>query len=447
MKKIFNKKLINYIPFLVLFVIMFLLHFNTRIFNDDLFFGSILNENNLFSWLGTRWNTWTSRLILETLEVIFDTININFWRICNSFMFVLLAYSISRIFSKGDLNSNKKICTLILIYPFLNLYSAGWVSTTIVYLWTGALGLFSLIPLKNEFDEIKTSKIQYILSFLALMVAINQEQMCCLILGFSLVSFFMMKKENKKTKYSIFLMISSIISLIIIMLCPGNSLRSVEEVTKWYPAYSNFNILDKIYLGLVPTVAAIIKNKILIIILCISLSYGFYKNKANNFLKTFSLIITGLVLLLTVFKNNILSSFEYIDLFINILNMEDIPNFALSSYNLYLILPLIFSIFLIISLTILIFNYFKDEKRNLIYPIIFLGGFASKFMMGLSPTIFASGDRTTFYFYIVIIILIYLILNKIKNKKDEVNYVYVVIIIIAILNVINIINNMIFIGI
>ena len=448
--KIDKKNIYNILIFLGLFITILILHINTRVFNDDIdVFGTVLSSGeNIFSWLGYRWNTWTSRLVLEFLEVIFDSININFWRIVDSSIYVLLAFSISKIFNKdNDIKMNAIICLSVLLVPFTILYSAGWVSTTIVYLWTFTFGLFSFIPIANTINNKKTSLIYYILSFISLLVALNQEQVCCLVLGFSIISLIILKKDNKKITYPVVVILMSLISLGIIAFCPGNALRNATEMAKYYPEYASFGLKEKLYLAIIPTVNSILINKYLIVLLLISLTIMSYKNGHNKLIKASSLITTVVIAMLTLFKSFTISLFEYIDLFLSIFSRTEALSVSFRPSNLYLFLPICFSILLILMITYLVFCLFKNKKNYLLYPLIFLAGLASRFIMGFSPTVFASNERTSFYMFIIIIIMNVLVIRETKYKKNDINYSFIVMIILAIFNFLNFVNNLFFIGI
>ena len=118
LKKIKESRAYVFIPFIIYFILILLLHINTRQFNDDLMFGTV---EHVFKWLGGRWNTWSSRIVLEFLEVTFDSLNINYWRIADSLMFTIIAFSIAKLFTNFDFKSNSFTCLTLLLFPFYNL--------------------------------------------------------------------------------------------------------------------------------------------------------------------------------------------------------------------------------------------------------------------------------------------------------------------------------------
>lgn len=104
----------------------------------------------------------------------------------------------------------------------------------------------------------------YIVSFLALLYATNQEQSGALIFGFN-VLYLLYSLINKRpvNKFNLLAIVVSAISLIIIFTCPGNAIRFAHEVSYWYPQFANFTIIQKSYLGLVTTFGNLIQQKII----------------------------------------------------------------------------------------------------------------------------------------------------------------------------------------
>ena len=85
-------------PFLILIMIYTFLSFFMEKSGDDVWF-AIVNENkNLFTFITERYNTWSSRVVIETILVIFAKyLPVSVWKISNLGIFYLLVYSISKL--------------------------------------------------------------------------------------------------------------------------------------------------------------------------------------------------------------------------------------------------------------------------------------------------------------------------------------------------------------
>lgn len=77
-------------------------------------------------------------------------------------------------------------------------------------------------------------------------------------------------------------------------------------------------------------------------------------------------------------------------------------------------------VFIIIFILVFISIYYIESNWNLVF--YFLIGLASHAMMGFSPTIFKSGDRTAFILYMVMVYLLMLMMNQlIKFISQKIN--------------------------
>ena len=117
-----KEKIKKYLPFIIFFIIMLILHINTNRFRDDKdVFGIALKNKTMFEYLSMRWNIWTSRMFLEFFEVTMNYITICYWKVINSFLYTLIAYSASKLFTKQTLKENIIVCVSFLLFPFIML--------------------------------------------------------------------------------------------------------------------------------------------------------------------------------------------------------------------------------------------------------------------------------------------------------------------------------------
>lgn len=416
MKKLDNNKITIALIFIILVFAHCLFRINTA---DDIFFKNI-ELSNIFTWLGTRYNEWSSRLIIEFIMVILLHLPAIIWYILDSLMILLVAYSISYLFTKNTMRD--KILSLVLtcIYPFFEMGGAGWYATTINYLWPMACGLFSLTAIKNVLDGKKEKLWMYPLYSLALLVACNQEQMCALIFGFYLIFIIYMIKEKQNNKFLIFQFLLVVMSLIFILTCPGNNLRNIVETARWYPEFTSLTLVEKSILGILTTVAMNIMNlKIPFILLIILIPFLLRKNN-NVFIKINSFIPLIIVGILNIFSNIFQQFYSSITGIITGFRSFIIGASAINLHSMNTIVVLLIAIIMILSISLSLYFIMKekDEKLQYLLPIIFLAGLASRVIMGFSPTVFESGVRTfLFYDFSIIICILVLITRCFDNKK------------------------------
>ena len=151
---------------------------------DDAKFLSWLEGDTISNILVNRYNTWTSRVIIDFTVFSMLKISKYAWIITQAVMMALLGYSISKLFIKENKNKmNAMMVFMILAYPIDIMAEAGWAASTANYIWPLATALFALIPIKKVWNAEKFKWFQYILFMLAIIYACNQEQTCAIVLG------------------------------------------------------------------------------------------------------------------------------------------------------------------------------------------------------------------------------------------------------------------------
>ena len=419
-----KKYKLYFITFIVLVLIHLLIKTNT---NDDIWFKNIIsNINDLPNYLLSRYNGWTSRLIIESILIILLKLPKIIWCLLNSFMIVLLIYSMGKLFSK-----NKILFLLIGIYSFIDMSSAGWYATTLNYLWPLSLGLYSLIPIKNHLNNHKDK--YYILYILSLLYACNQEQMCLIIFIVYLVFniYFIYKKNINK--FLLFQLLLSIISLIFILTCPGNTLRNISETNTWYPAFESFNIISKSFLGIITTTYYLLnKVNFIVLLLFILIIISTFKNNKNIIYRIISLIPLLFYMIEIILKLKI--NLPIISNIFNCLNVYGIPHNEIE-FTLAHICSIILCLIYYFSILLSIIINFKNNDKYLLI-LIYLVGIISRLMMGLSATIYASGMRTFIFLDFSLLIISYYYINNLKLTKK---YNFLLISLLVLFNIFNVI--------
>lgn len=430
LKKIINNKKILYlIIFILIVLIHLLLKTNT---NDDIWFKNIINNiTDLPNYLISRYNGWTSRLIIESFIIILLKLPKIIWCLLNCLMIMLLVYDINILFSK---KSNKLlIFGLIFLYSYNDMSSAGWYATTLNYLWPLSLGLYSLIPIKNHLINKKDKWYKYILYTLSILYACNQEQMCLIMFIAYLVFNIYFIYKKKINKFIIFQLLISFISLIFILTCPGNNLRNIAETDTWYPAFESFNIVSKSFLGIVTTTYYLFfKSNFIIFLLSILIPISIFKKYNNKLYRVISLIPIIFYIIEIILKMNINIPIIY-NIF-NCINVYIIPHneieLTLANYCA-LILCLIYYLSILFS----IIKSFKNKEDKYLLIIIYIIGLITRFMMGFSSTIYASSMRTFIFLDFSLLIISYFFIQELNLNSRYQKILKYVLIIFDIVNI------------
>lgn len=422
MKNIINSEsekfghLKKYYPYIIFFALMLFLHLFANIYRDDTAYSLALTERSMMDFLIFRYNTWTSRILIDGVIAILTRQNIIIWAILNSLLYTVSSYYVIKLVNKRKIENIVILGLLLfLIYPFLDMSTAGWIATTVNYLWPFSLGVISFLPMINKSNNEETSKLGYLIAIIALIFATNHEQSCLLILGIhALYLFNSIINKQKISKFNLFALAISIFGLVFFLTCPGVPLRVAEAIPEWYPDFPKLGILQKIYLGTIPTISVLLENKVVILLFYGLLNICAILKTKNKYLKIFAGANIGLILCLTVLKELLFVILPGLEKPFLVFVMHSVPNMT----ERPVIVVIVISAYLILSSCYILYRIFD---RNLFPPILFLAGFMSRFMLGFSPTVFASSTRTALYFYMILIMLTLMIIKKLydENRIDE----------------------------
>ena len=409
----------------IIFVLQFILNiFITPNRYDDEFFIKRITEYSMGEFLDLRWNEWTSRMLIEFVLCSVLKISKYAWIIGQTVSMTILGYSILKIFVKDDANKKEMLglgLALILIYPLDRMSSAGWGATTVNYIWPFAGAMFSLLALKKIWYKEKIKWYMYPLYMVGLIFGCNQEQVCALMCLVH-VFFTILLIARDKLKVSKFWMLQNlivIVSLIIIVICPGNSVRKISEIGSAYPDFESLTIFDKLALGVTSTCSELIANAnpvfiiftfVMAVIVC-----NLYK---DNLIRAVSLIPIMSALAFGLFKDILTRVFPYFDMYRNIFT-QNRPMVTAANYTeLINFVPVIMSFVILGAIVLSLLLIFKKLKNSLA-TFIFIVGFGTRCAMAFSPTIFASTNRTFIFMEFAMLICTLLMMQDYMKKDDK----------------------------
>lgn len=408
--------------FVALFILeLFITFFITPNKYDDKTFLESVTGNSIISYVAPRYFNWTSRFLIEYVLCFVLKISKYLWILIEALMVTLAGYSISRIFIKENKTQNNvMLLFMILIYPLNAMNSAGWAATTVNYMWPLATCLFALIPIRKIWDDEKIKFWEFPLYTISLIFAGNQEQTCAILCGtYILFTILMIIKNKKIHPYMIIQTILIIASIIFILTCPGNYVRTEQETIEIFKDFDMLTFLDKFSLGLTSTMGFIIKKRNLVYTM-LSLLIAIYicSNYKEKVFKIVSVIPIMSICLLGITPYITNSMFPYFGSFRELITEERVMLTAANSNNFLNVVPLIFALtnFICIALSILLI--FKNLKNN-IAILVFLVGLASKIIIGFSPTVFSSVERSMIFFEFAMIIVSILIWQEFIKKTDK----------------------------
>lgn len=337
---------------------------NIKAHNLQTLHGILINNYHMFF-------NWTSRIIIDPIMYM-STNLIPYW------LFALLTGIITLPilwYLTADTKANNLKPMLLaffipFIFPLPELGTAGYIATSVTYLWPIGTLAMSLLLLKHYHNIIAN-----IIAFYLLLFSFNNEQVA--IAGFIIAGYYLIK--NHHLPLTVYLTL--IPNLLLHGFAPGNHHRAILEIKNWYSQFSDLNFFQKFDLGTVTTIQHyLFGHNLVIFIFAVALVFAYNKKHP----------LTSLLPVAMVIGVNILST------------VTSRPLYWCTTHNPYLnhmtIAHLLLGLIFIVTCLYLLNNH-RD------YQIILLAGLASRVAIGFSPTIYASSTRT---FVICDALLLYL---------------------------------------
>lgn len=374
-----------------------------------------------------RYNGWSSRLFTETITVILLSLDMMIWRVFCVANIMIIALTIRYLTGIGSsLWKNMFLCILMASFPFSYYMSTGWVTTTAQYLMSAALGLVALCPVRKLATGKKIVSREAVLYILFTAVACIHEQVCAIVLGVCLCScIYCIPSKKKLLKTQLCQIVVCILDMLYIFTCPGNAARMVSETATWLPEFAEWSLPKKILRALIH-----------------STDYFFYNDSGDGFCLMLVFLLTLLVLSLKAPKPRKaialagalwLYAVQGIIIF-----LETAKQIGLLQNNMLQrgehgenLLPggidiamAVSAVFLMVLLFLELYWLTGRSVSFLTAAMTLAAGFCSVAIVGLSPTIYASGNRLFYFLMYAVIILMCCVVNKLcpdrAGKREKI---------------------------
>ncbi len=391
-------------PFVLLAAGGLLLHvFLILNWGDDVFFRDSIQPENvtLLSFLIERYFRWSSRLIIEAVMVIVTHAPILWWFLDTAVM-VLAAHSLSRLLPGMDKKTNYLLVCLVFIYPFIDMRTAGWIATTMNYIWPLAFGLYAMLSIKKILNGELLKTREYVLNILCILYAANHEQMGTLLAGFFV--FFCIYQVVVQKKLHWFLVLQAVLSVasvVFILTAPGNVIRSVWTIENHFPGYVVLSLFDKIEMGFSSTLFGLVmKPDLSFLVFGLLLFLSAKATKQNSLF----LIIASVPFVFSLVFGLLGPVFGKLLPFVGSIRgaMTETGTNPTFSHPLSLV-PDLLLFGVCLSMVVSLYRMFVEKKDAWLVLLVLGAGFASRMIMAFTPAIWFSEDRTFIFLYVALI--------------------------------------------
>ena len=392
-----QKKGQRYLPFLLVGIVTVIWHLILKISagDDIVYFGTLLDGRSIWEILAHRYATWSSRMAIEF--VLIPLVQVPWlWKLLDIAVYTSIPVLFYLLLNDREENMTLKwqVCLFALLYPFSDMSSAGWIATTTNYLWPLWCVLYLLLLLKKKRDGKKLRFWEGLAGIAACIYGSSQEQVAVIeLVIFAMAWFYFLKrKQGKQPLLAVFCLID-IVTMISILRCPGNAIRSAQEVEGRMPQFAHFSIWEKIYMGAanVERIFLAQVNSIFLIVAIVFAALVYQKTK--NYRNT---LIASMPLLVLAGYSVIRTGHPWFEKIFVVPGQT--AGWDLSAAETWL--PMLFLLVTIAGILCALYFLFAEKMEVYGYLIVLLGvGFASGVVMGFSPTIYASSERPYLYFY------------------------------------------------
>lgn len=394
-------KPVHIVYFIAVLIIVSIMQIN---YGDDIVIKDGMKQySNVISWVIYRYHSWSARFLQEATGY-FLLRHTYFWKIFHIIILYMMPFLMAKIVGFEQKELSYAIFA-VMAYPITHMASAGWLCTTITYYWPVFFALSYFVFLKKYMHQEKLSVWMYILMFATLIIACDHELLAVFmaaVIVYNMIHYFV---TYKKCPVILFVQVFlCALNILLIMTAPGNAERKAVETSMRFQQFDNFSMFQKMYLGLVRVYSVLVEEQnIIFMILCITMAAA-----GLLFLdKAYKKIMAVLPLTLLVLMNSVFTFYR----------LGQIMDVDLTNKLSYI--PVLLSgVFVICMLMTLYYLFAKDDKYLCGLTIVcFLVGIATTGVMGFSPTIYASGERTSVFMLFSFLYLILLLFKKIITSS------------------------------
>lgn len=338
---------------------------------------------------------WSSRSVIEAVLIVIGIMPTIFWHLLDIGMVLLIGYCLDKlVWIKDERIKYLSIFTFLMMYILVTMSSAGWIATTTNYSWVMAMGLYVYLNVQRIRKEEHISKFSYALSLTVALYAMNQEQMCGMLLLFLGILLIKDIWDKKFKKALIPFYILNLAELAWILFCPGNTGRKETEIKFYLPIYEEYSLKHKVYEGICSLLKTLFNpwGMIIITFFCVLLLiYLAFKKRSPLAIKIIALIPIPYIILKCA-----------ADGFFKLEYREHPEAAALG----FLVLICIF---------ITCFYVSKGLAEQFVFLGALCSGAATKIVLGFSIAFYLSGERTSIFFAFTLILASLFLIEKHEN--------------------------------
>lgn len=417
------------LPYVAFFVLMLVAHLTFLLVDgDEVMYAQMFETQGIWGMTVNHFYTWSSRVFIEAVLALVSWLPRIVWRLLNPVVATVCVWCMAKLCGvEKDTGASWVLCGLFVLYRWEYLNTAGWVATTLVFLWPAAAALFALLPLGQMLRGEKPKLWQCVLGLPLLLYAANNEQIAVLylLLGGATLAYMLVKKQKMHWVLPVQLVVC-VANIVYALAIPGPRMRTAAEMTQWYPDFGMRSFAMNADLGMMTALDSVLYTRDLLFAwLCALLAWAVWKRYKNVVYRLLALWPLVVSLVFGVFQRFTLTVFPQLAFFTEALGGGGI----VSLHNVNIItafIPLLLLYFTFAACLVNTYLAFGHTPRALCALALLFFGFLSRAMLGFSPTVWTSGIRTGFFFSLCTIAVCTMLFKQLKPVKGAQRVIFAV---------------------
>lgn len=392
--------------FFGLFCFMLVLHLAMSVeLGDDLMYRDMLNRMSLWEFLTEHYATWSARSLVEAVLCTVAALPAAVWRVADAALVALCAVLAARLAGvENNVWGALAAVLCFLSYDWTALSSAGWMCTTLVFVWPLAAALAGAQPLVTLACGGAPRTAWCVASVVLVLYAANMEQMLVVYTGCLMGVLMWHAAARHRVHWVVWAQLAACVANgLYAMTCPGTAARMAGETTSWYTDFGMRTIWQNAELGISNAMYHVLYQKnILFFVFCVALALAVAARYRTWYVRLFGALPALAVAVLGVGSPLTEKLVPSLSFFANVFTKDGYLN-LLTVYS-----PKYWLAFLLLCavLTACVLNLYLalGHTRTAFGAMVLLcAGFASYAMLGFSPTVMVSGQRTGFFFLMAVL--------------------------------------------
>ena len=400
----------------------------THACRDDDVYSPVLSSfsgfKDFFAFFVDRYLNWSCRTLAEVLTIVFTAYPTWIWKIFDTAAFCLFILVLSKILNaiyRNDNASDNLFASaffMIVLYPIFDMKTAGWITTSINYFWPMLCTLYMVLFMVRHLIGIEQNIKQVLLFIVCTIYSGTFELISVFNVSFTAVAWYIVMKNKSEYKLILASFIISLFFLAYNVLCPGNAVRAIVHIEQ-FSSWNLMNTIEHVNIALCATYSRLtsfsyqtgVQAFLLYSVLNLLIFLNVHKRYRSVYLDAFMFI----PFILTYLFNQTDMKFGSIWLFNESVSTIHVGQLR---YIYQPVLSVLLFGFNLIGLWLVFRNkYVKGIDCSYLVSLLYMVAFGTRFIMGLSCTVYASNTRTYIVLLTCLIAICLFLVNEIKLFK------------------------------